>query len=149
MPLTTTDPVVREALCACGCGELAPIARMTNTRDGHIKGQPVRFVHGHNSRVRPVEPETRVRLSAGKLGGSNPQWKGDEASYKAIHLWLNRNHPRSGVCDECGGKHPTDWAFDHRLGKHTRRIEDYRELCRPCHGRYDAALRRNLLAMSA
>ena len=36
------------ALCQCGCGTPAPIAQRTNAARGHIKGQPVRFVAGHN-----------------------------------------------------------------------------------------------------
>src|ERR1019366_9866405 len=34
-------------LCECGCGGLAPIAKMTNKRLSHIKGQPVRFIQHH------------------------------------------------------------------------------------------------------
>ena len=41
-------------LCECGCGEPTPIAKMTNRRYGHVKGQPVRFVRGHQNR-RPLE----------------------------------------------------------------------------------------------
>jgi hypothetical protein len=37
-------------LCECGCGQPAPIAVKTNVKDGYIKGQPIRFVHGHNRR---------------------------------------------------------------------------------------------------
>jgi HNH endonuclease len=39
-------------LCECGCGERAPIAMMTNRRQGAIKGQPQRFVLGHRHRNR-------------------------------------------------------------------------------------------------
>jgi hypothetical protein len=39
-------------LCECGCGESAPIARVTWKARGWVKGQPVRFVHGHNGRPR-------------------------------------------------------------------------------------------------
>ena len=35
-------------LCECGCGEPAPIAKITNTKRGHISGQPCRFIYGHN-----------------------------------------------------------------------------------------------------
>jgi hypothetical protein len=42
-------------LCECGCGQPAPIAKATKTKYGHIKGQPVRFVAGHSSRVRVYE----------------------------------------------------------------------------------------------
>jgi HNH endonuclease len=39
-------------LCACGCGETTAIAKITDRRVGHIKGQPVRFRPGHGSRTR-------------------------------------------------------------------------------------------------
>jgi hypothetical protein len=47
--------------CACGCGEPAPIARKTNAKKGHVKGMPMRFLPGHNSRIlgrgrAPYEP---------------------------------------------------------------------------------------------
>jgi hypothetical protein len=44
----------KDKLCECGCGHPAPIAKETNHRKGHVQGQPVRFIHGHNGR-RPLE----------------------------------------------------------------------------------------------
>jgi hypothetical protein len=38
-------------LCECGCGLPTRIATKTHTSQGHVKGQPIRFVHGHNSRA--------------------------------------------------------------------------------------------------
>ena len=38
------------SLCRCGCGKPAPIAKATNNKLGHVKGQPIRFISGHNSR---------------------------------------------------------------------------------------------------
>ena len=35
-------------LCECGCGNPAPISKYTQKSKGHVKGQPVRFVQGHN-----------------------------------------------------------------------------------------------------
>jgi hypothetical protein len=40
--------------CECGCGELAPIATRNTTRMGWVKGQPKRFVSGHNQRKSTV-----------------------------------------------------------------------------------------------
>lgn len=37
--------------CECGCGDPAPTARETNRRKGHVKGQPLRFIHGHRVRL--------------------------------------------------------------------------------------------------
>ena len=42
-------------LCMCGCGQATPLARWTDRRTGLVKGQPVRFVPGHQSRLAPVE----------------------------------------------------------------------------------------------
>ena len=58
-------------VCECGCGEPAPIATKTDRRKGSVKGQPKRFVSGHNRRARkppPLEPE----------GYRRTQWRRDE-----------------------------------------------------------------------
>jgi len=34
--------------CACGCGERTPISTRTDKRYGAIKGEPRRYVYGHN-----------------------------------------------------------------------------------------------------
>jgi hypothetical protein len=36
--------------CECGCGERTSLAKETATAKGWVKGQPVRFVVGHNAR---------------------------------------------------------------------------------------------------
>lgn len=38
-------------LCGCGCGNLAPIAHRNRALRGHVQGQPLRFIHGHNTLV--------------------------------------------------------------------------------------------------
>lgn len=42
---------IRIKLCECGCGKPAPISKENRSRRGYIKGQPVRFICGHSSRV--------------------------------------------------------------------------------------------------
>lgn len=44
-------------LCECGCGGPAPIAAQTDTGRGYVKGQPTRFICGHNQR-QPPGPRT-------------------------------------------------------------------------------------------
>ena len=105
------------SLCECGCGEQTKLATKTKTYQGHVKGQPLRFVNGHNSRLR--------------IGERHPQWKGEEAGYMATHNWLRRHKEKSGVCVECGKIGRTDWA--NISGEYLRDLDDYRELCRGCH----------------
>ena len=48
----STDPgtVMGQKPCECGCGQPAPLADRTSLTLGWIKGQPIRFVKGHNGR---------------------------------------------------------------------------------------------------
>lgn len=43
--------------CGCGCGEPAPVALANDPRRGHIKGQPLAYVTGHNARRHNVRAE--------------------------------------------------------------------------------------------
>lgn len=47
--------VFMQGICECGCGEPTRPARQTHTKQGTIKGQPVRFRKGHNRRKSPVD----------------------------------------------------------------------------------------------
>jgi hypothetical protein len=51
-------------LCECGCGELAPISTQNRPADGHIKGQPVRFIHGHRARLNIIPVRDRLVAKA-------------------------------------------------------------------------------------
>ena len=109
-------------LCECGCGQETPLARKTDPRRGHVKGQPLRFVTHHNFR-------------GSNKGESNPAWKGDEAGYTAMHAWVWRHKERTGRCEECGRERYTQFA--NLSGELRRDVNDYRELCVPCHRRLD------------
>lgn len=106
-------------LCECGCGQQTAIATKNHTRSRTAKGQPRRYIRGHNIR-----------------GGRASWWKGDEVGYRALHTYLNIHYPKSGGCEECGEQASTDYALI-RGRNYTRNREDYRELCRPCHVDYD------------
>lgn len=61
---TTADTPVK--LCECGCGAPAPIARYTDRNRGWVKGQPLRFINGHNAGSRPgVAQPTDGRCACG------------------------------------------------------------------------------------
>jgi hypothetical protein len=62
---------------------------------------------------------------------------GDRASYSALHRWLRENFPKTGTCEECGNVGKTDLAFKRHPERHTRDRDDYRELCRSCHVKFD------------
>jgi hypothetical protein len=66
-------------LCECQCGQPAPIASVTSTRKGNVKGKPLRFVNGHQNRIHRMShsPEERA-YNAAKSRCLNPKaqaWK--------------------------------------------------------------------------
>lgn len=61
--------------CECGCGGLAPICTHTCKKRGCVKGEPLRFIHGHsnkgkNGSMYGKHPsiETRKRMSEAGMG---------------------------------------------------------------------------------
>lgn len=49
---TTND--IPYGYCHCGCGQKTNIATRNEYRRGHVKGEPLRFIHGHNPRLGPI-----------------------------------------------------------------------------------------------
>lgn len=68
----------------------------------------------------------------------NPNWKGDEVGYNALHAWVRRNKPKSEFCEECKIKKPYDLA--NISGNYKRDINDFEWLCRSCHIKGDGRL---------
>src|SRR5690348_5730408 len=104
--------------CECGCGEKTTIAKKNRPHLGHIKGQPVRFISGHSTRLREQD------------GEKNPMWT-NTPSYNAIHMWIRRNLTQIGQCAKCGREGLTEWA---NISGEYRRTDpwDWPELCRSC-----------------
>lgn len=69
-------------LCECGCGNVAPIARQTDTRKGCLKGAALRFIQGHSSRLR--------------RGENSAHWKGGRRKHASGYIQVQRpEHPRA------------------------------------------------------
>lgn len=53
-------------LCECGCGKEVPLSKYNDKRRNHIKGQPIRFIHGHNIGKKEKSPAWKGGLSKTK-----------------------------------------------------------------------------------
>jgi hypothetical protein len=71
---TTDNAPSGEGLCECGCGQLAPIAKVTRTERGQVKGQPVRFISGHNARGMDRSGPRKVQHLPEDRGYDTPCW---------------------------------------------------------------------------
>lgn len=77
-------------------------------------------------------------------------WKGDDASYFAIHAWILREYGKANHCENMSCYYPRtnsrgivlykpkrfEWALIHGE-KHGHRRESYMQLCASCHRKYD------------
>ena len=95
---------------------------------------------GHHNTPHTAESKEKMRKNAHvMLDEKHPQWKGDIASYRAIHMWIERKLGKPHFCEHCGDrslKHRQyQWAnLNH---KYSRKLSDWRRLCTHCHRIYD------------
>jgi hypothetical protein len=67
----------------------------------------------------------------------HPNWKGDDASYSALHKRVETLRGTPSLCAVCGTtqRRVYHWA---NLTGHYADPQDYARMCVPCHRRYDA-----------
>lgn len=68
------NPIIPVGLCQCGCGEPTLIADRTRPRFGIVKGEPRRFLAGHNNRLKISTPRTTALRFWSKVDKSGPCW---------------------------------------------------------------------------
>lgn len=73
---------IPRGLCQCGCGEKTNIAKETRTKNGHIKGEPLKYLQSHH-------PPTVLK------GKDHPQWRGGKTLSKGCLLIWDPSHLRS------------------------------------------------------
>lgn len=150
--------------CQCGCGQLA---RRLYLRGHHRRGRSLTPEHraaiARAQTGKVVSAETRAKISAlhlgrprtaaerkaislgmkGKaaVGERHANWKGSDVSYSALHNWVAWHKKKTGTCSSCSAQvgvdkwTGTEWA--NVSGRYLRDLDDYRELCKPCHRRHD------------
>ena len=87
--------------------------------------------------------ETIIKMkNSAKTGKEKKNWKGDYASYSALHKWIILWKGKLEKCEYCGklankinNRSNLDWAnIDHT---YKRNLDDYISLCKSCHKKYD------------
>lgn len=96
--------------------------------------------HGWNKGI----PNTWTKPPTPKYNEDNLEWKGDQASYNAKHMWVYRRLGKPKKCTSCGLDDPIrmyHWA--NISGQYMRNIDDWMRLCVPCHSDFDRNRRSN------
>ena len=89
---------------------------------------------------REHEAEIIARATARRVPPSNerhPGWKGEDAGYAAVHLWVNSHYPKTGRCDLCSVEHRRTHRAMRDPQVLTRDPAGWLELCPSCHKLYD------------
>ena len=88
--------------------------------------------------------ETKRRMSIAHLGKevnktqneSNVQWKGNQVSYQALHMWINRKLGKARHCSKIASHNTypyiTKYVWANISGEYKRELSDWRSLCRSC-----------------
>jgi len=84
--------------------------------------------------------ETKEKMRQARL--KNPiGWKGDNASPKSFHRWLNRNIGKASEF-QCKCKKPAKHWANIKNHNYTRNPKDYIAMCVSCHMKFDYKQRR-------
>lgn len=65
-------------------------------------------------------------------------WKGDNIGYARLHVWVKEHKGKSKKCEFCGSIKMVEWA--NKSHEYKRDLDDWLELCRLCHRKYDSKI---------
>jgi hypothetical protein len=102
-------PIPR-GLCQCGCGRETVVASGTDSRRGWVKGEPVKFVRGHATRL-------RAHYAKRDRGYSTPcwEWLGKLTKSGYARTTVQRTHPLAHrwMWEQSNGPVPRGLELDH------------------------------------
>lgn len=82
----------------------------------------------------------RPAIKRDQTGPANSSWRGDEATYGALHLRVSVARGRPQRCSGCDTEQADRYEWANMTGNY-QDVHDYVRLCVPCHRRFDDARR--------
>jgi hypothetical protein len=98
---------VPHGYCHCGCGERTKIAERTARDRGHVAGQPLRYIKGHNTRLAPAEYVAQDR------GFATPCWIWQRRVNEKGYGHGNNGLAHRAYYEALHGKLPVGLVLDH------------------------------------
>lgn len=83
-----------------------------------------------------VSKNTSMYKTGDNLMDKNKNWKGDEASYAAKHIWVSSNYGRADKCEICPAI-TKRYHWSNINNEYSRDIKDWVKLCPSCHKKFD------------
>lgn len=88
-----------------------------------------------------LSDSTKKKIGDAQRNEKNHRWKGDDVSYKALHIWVRKNFPKPDLCMLCKKVYPRDLACI--TGIYNRELRNWAYLCQRCHCKWDNIGARN------
>jgi hypothetical protein len=118
--------------CACACGATS-----------EVPGSRLRA--GKSKSCGCGRPAARAKARAHQTGERNPAWRGDGASYYALHQRVYRAMGTPSECSVCKTTNAKRFEWANLTGRYED-VKDYARMCTSCHRRYDNARKRSALS---
>lgn len=95
--------------CSKRCGQLSQAKKMKGNTFGFEKRHKI-----NKDRLQTDDSKEKISITLKKHYKSgfkkilrnelHGKWKGDKASYQAIHVWVRKNKPKPDLCEHCNQK---------------------------------------------
>lgn len=82
---------------------------------------------------KPVKWNPNSRL----VGPKHGMWKGENAGYIAVHMWIYEHFGKAKVCEQCKTKTAKRYEWANISKTYRRDILDWKQLCKSCHCKFD------------
>ena len=119
-------------------GELNPMYGKTHTPEAREKIRLARAKYtgvNHPFYGKHHKPESIAKVSKENCY----MWKGDDISYRTLHVYIRKYLPKSKQCLNCGLETKLDVA--NMTGIYNRELHNWKWLCRRCHMIFDGNIR--------
>lgn len=71
-------------------------------------------------------------------GKNHPNWKGENAKWSAIHMWVRRHKGKPQICQDCGATAKEKRLYwSNKDHQYRRNLDDYTSRCPTCHKNFD------------
>ena len=96
-----------------------------------------KYIRTEEIRRKNSEAMKRVHLTVNQNGSNNPNWKGANAGYGAVHRWVEKQLGTPQICWNCDAEKKSRYYWANIDGIYKRGLEHWMRLCAKCHAKFD------------